>query len=125
SRKQAYGEQSKETYKAVLAHTLLARKLAQDGGAGIFADQIGIQTDLAMLKRAEEVGMEAFAEYVGGAYDSSKDYWKLTNDGKLVNDGSGWLRDENGKYISTDGTKTDRPIPGLTVGAGGIETGLL
>jgi hypothetical protein len=47
------------------------------------------------------------------------------DDGTLVNDGSGWLRDENGKYINIDGTLSDEPILGQTLGASGIETGLL
>lgn len=102
--KQAYGDQAGETYRAVLAHTQLARKLAKDGGAGIFADQIGIQTDLAKLKRAEEVGMAAFAEYVGRAYDSSADYWKLikhdNGDLELEWDGKKDLYDEDGNLIT-------------------------
>ena len=54
-----------------------------------------------------------------------RDYWKLTHGGQLVNDRQGWLKDENGKYISIDGTLEDKPIEGKTLGAKGIETGLL
>ncbi|MDR3166554.1 MAG: M23 family metallopeptidase, partial [Treponema sp.] len=53
------------------------------------------------------------------------DYWQLTRDGSLINDNQGYLRDEKGKYISRDGTRTNRIIPGQTIGAAGIETGLL
>ncbi|GEM_PF-1159817 len=53
------------------------------------------------------------------------DYWKLMEDGSLKYDGDGWLKDENGMYINRDGSKTDEPIKGKTVGSEGIETGLL
>ncbi|MDR2103915.1 MAG: M23 family metallopeptidase [Treponema sp.] len=53
------------------------------------------------------------------------DYWQLARDGTLINDNQGYLRDENGKYVSQDGSRTDTIIPGQTIGSGGIETGLL
>lgn len=52
-------------------------------------------------------------------------HWKQTWGGTLVNDGQGWLVDENGMYINIDGTRTDTPKEGETLGAAGIETGLL
>ncbi|HWV46122.1 MAG TPA: hypothetical protein VN039_08910, partial [Nitrospira sp.] len=58
-------------------------------------------------------------------YDSLADYWKLTKDGKLQYDGQGYLRDANGLYINTDGSRSQNPIAGKTVGADGVETGLL
>jgi cell wall-associated NlpC family hydrolase len=59
---------------------------------------------------------DAFAEYVSKNYDSSGDYWKLMNNGVLVNDNSGWLVDEDGNPILRNGKQ---------IGAAGIETGLL
>lgn len=53
------------------------------------------------------------------------DYWRMTWGGQLISDGSGWLRDENGKYISKDGTRTESPVPGETLGAAYQEAGLL
>ena len=53
------------------------------------------------------------------------DHWKMTWGGQLVSDGSGWLKDENGMYISKDGTRTPEPIPGETLGAEKQESGLL
>ena len=53
------------------------------------------------------------------------DHWKMTWGGQLVSDGSGWLKDENGMYISKDGTRTTEPIPGETLGAEKQESGLL
>lgn len=53
------------------------------------------------------------------------DHWKMTWGGQLVSDGSGWLKDENGMYISKDGTRTTKPIPGETLGAEKQESGLL
>ncbi|MDR2160404.1 MAG: peptidoglycan DD-metalloendopeptidase family protein [Treponema sp.] len=49
-------------------------------------------------------------------YDSSRDFWKLLDDGTLVNDNSGWLTDEKG-FVKND--------KGERIGANGIETGLL
>jgi hypothetical protein len=58
------------------------------------------------------------------SYDSSADYWRMKYDGTLVYDGSGWLRDEEGKYISIYGYRTDS-ITEDTVGAANITQGLL
>ncbi|AEE17398.1 hypothetical protein Trebr_1982 [Treponema brennaborense DSM 12168] len=52
------------------------------------------------------------------------DYWKMTHGGQLVNDGQGWLKDENGKYVSVDGSRHDKPRDD-TLGGNGVETGLL
>jgi murein DD-endopeptidase MepM/ murein hydrolase activator NlpD len=60
-----------------------------------------------------------------GANTGNADYWILRRDGSLVNDNQGYLKDENGFYINRDGTRTTTIIPGQTIGAGGIETGLL
>ena len=81
-----------------------------------------LQKDIAAYKSGDLMNMIG---HVAGNYDWSKDYWKLTHGGQLVNDGQGWLKDENGKYISIDGTLEDKPIEGKTLGARGIETGLL
>lgn len=53
------------------------------------------------------------------------DHWRLTADGGLEFTGEGWLQNEAGEYINTDGTTSAEPIPGLAIGAEGIETGLL
>jgi hypothetical protein len=50
-------------------------------------------------------------------YDTSGKYWKLTSDGRLINNNSGWLTREDGSFVlNSDGQK---------IGANGIETGLL
>ena len=57
------------------------------------------------------------------------DYWKLTADGGLEFTKDGWLKTEDEQfYINSDGSRTpvsEGPIPGLTIGSEGIETGLL
>ncbi len=64
------------------------------------------------------------------------DHWRMTWGGQIINDGQGWLVDENGKYINIDGSRSDTPEVGKTLGAGtfdengkplkgSIETGLL
>ena len=52
-----------------------------------------------------------------GKYDSSADYWKLMANGDMVEDGDGWLKDQNGNLIKDEN--------GNPIGAEGIETGLL
>jgi murein DD-endopeptidase MepM/ murein hydrolase activator NlpD len=59
------------------------------------------------------------------ANTGNTDYWKLMRDGSLVNDNQGYLRDENGFYVSRDGSRTVSINPEDTIGAAGIETGLL
>ena len=57
------------------------------------------------------------------------DHWRPTADGGLAFTDDGWLKTEDEQfYINSDGSRTpvsEGPIPGLTIGAEGIETGLL
>ena len=115
--------QQQETVRAVVGHTLVAQQIA-----GIYGDEqlTGMQQDeVERLVKAQQTGdFSGFASYVGGAYDSSSDYWKLTAQGELVFDGDGYLKDEEGMYINEDGSRTSEPT-NQTIGAEGIETGLL
>ena len=52
------------------------------------------------------------------------DHWTIKKDGSLVKDKDGWLRDENGMYINSDGTRTAK-VTDKTIGAKSLETGLL
>ncbi len=52
------------------------------------------------------------------------DHWRMTWGGQLIGDHDGWLKDENGYYINEDGTHTPERQAN-TIGAAGIETGLL
>jgi len=67
------------------------------------------------------------------SYDASGDYWRLTKKGELVDDGSGWLRDENGNYIGKHGERisesdfekmSEREKNEKVVGAQNVEEGL-
>ena len=57
------------------------------------------------------------------------DHWRRTADGGVAFTKDGWLKTEDEQfYINSDGSRTpvsEGPIPGLTIGAEGIETGLL
>ena len=92
-------------------------------GMGLIAADANLSQDVV----AYAAGEGAFGQYVAGAYDSSGDYWKLTAEGELVYDGDGWLRNEAGDYINADGSVTphEQGPSETTIGAGGIETGLL
>ena len=104
----------------------MALRMLGDGKGNAIQMTENLAMDIIAYQFSQGLGDETiFSNYVAGNYDSSGDYWRLMDDGTLVNDGSGWLRDENGKYINIDGTLSDEPIPGQTLGATGIETGLL
>ena len=135
--------QQAETMQTVYKHTEMALRMTSDGMAGKMMNGVlsympELKSDIgnynrymfAMAQAGEDEAKqreayEQYAAYVNGAYDSSGDYWKLTHGGQLVNDRQGWLKDENGKYIGIDGKPMDEPIEGKTLGARGIETGLL
>ncbi|MDR2376069.1 MAG: C40 family peptidase [Treponema sp.] len=102
-----------ETFKAVLSHIQMAVKMLNDT---VELPLNGLLIDDLMMYLGMGGDTTAFAKYVSENYDSSGDYWKLMDNGTLVNDNSGWLTDERGDPIYKDG----KPI-----GAPGIETGLL
>jgi murein DD-endopeptidase MepM/ murein hydrolase activator NlpD len=104
--------QEYETQRAVVGHTEMAMRVAKEYGYGFIAQNAKLSRDVAEYWK----GPETFAKYVGDAYDKSADYWKLKRNGDLVNDGSGWLKDENGKYIRDNNDNL--------VGAAEVEEGL-
>jgi hypothetical protein len=103
-----------ETVNAVSAHTQMADRMLRDG-LSLQANPLLIDDLIAYYGTGG--GMAAFAKYALENYDSSRDYWKLMNDGTLVNDNIGWLIDEEGNPILNSA--------GKQIGADGIETGLL
>ena len=40
-----------------------------------------------------------FEQYVKENYDSSADYWKLSENGTMISGEDGWLRDANGDFV--------------------------
>ena len=83
---------------------------------------LGLQGDMefGMGMVAALLAPESYTENTGAVQQ-----WKLMEDGSLVYDREGWLKNEDGKYINIDGTLSSKPIPGKTIGAAGVETGLL
>jgi murein DD-endopeptidase MepM/ murein hydrolase activator NlpD len=109
-----------ETQNAVFGHTAMAARLLRDGmySSAMFASVMGdknLQSDLQNIFSGAT--RDEFNKYVDESYDSSADYWKLMNDGTLVNDNKGWLTDEKGNPI--------KDKSGKQIGAKGVETGLL
>jgi hypothetical protein len=115
--------QDLETNRAVIGHIATATALMNTYGLGAIG--VGRAAEAISYNRAFYAGNTTGILGILSNYDSSEDYWKLAYDGTLINDNQGYLRDENGKYINIDGTRTDKPIEGKTIGAKGIETGLL
>ena len=109
--------QNAETLQAVLAHSSMAAEMAGDG-----IELNGLTALEAALYAAGRTDL--LAGLASGMYDSSADYWRLMSDGSFAYDGSGYLKDENGMYINSDGTRTSK-ITKKTIGAEKVETGLL
>jgi hypothetical protein len=126
--------QRQETDMAVFGHICTALGLMQTYGEGAlgaamageankFSDNFKtlISEDATELQK-----MQAYAGIFGtlSGYDSSSDFWRMKYDGTLVSDNFGWLRDENGYYINSDGTRT-KTWTKKTIGAASIKDGLL
>ena len=102
--------QTRETRRAVGSHVDSVDRLIKDFGTDFLFGNTEMFKDYVNYKKYGN-------EYVDGAYDSSADYWKLMDNGDLVKDNDGWLKDQNGNYkLDKDGNR---------IGAEGIETGLL
>jgi len=94
----------------------MALRMLDDGKAIQMTENLDM--DITAYKLSQHLGDDSiFAGYVAGNYDASADYWKLMDDGTLVNDGSGWLTDEHGRAIKNK--------EGKQIGAKNIEAGLL
>jgi hypothetical protein len=112
-----------ETMLAVGGHTGIALRMANDPMYGalvknIIAGDANLQADIAAYMTSWMTDdWNVFSGYVGGTYDSSADYWRLMEDGSLLYDGDGYLKDSNGNFIlNKDKTK---------IGKKGIEGGLI
>ena len=116
-------QQAAETLAATTAHTQMTLNMASDSRytqsiMSLVSGNQNLQQDLNAYITAYQYGNSTiFSDYVAGNYDSSGDYWKLMDDGTLVNDGSGWLVDEHGRAIKNK--------DGKQIGAKNIEAGLL
>lgn len=118
-----------ETVSSVLSHTAMVKVMANDP---LYAEEISefiksngnISKDIGALENLMDYGLLGYTDYVFENYDVSQDYWRLTWNGQLINDGQGYLKDENGLYVNSDGTHTEQ-LTSKTLGSNGIESGLL
>ena len=89
-------------------------------------DQLGLEGNDRMM---QSIVAALMSEQSKQANVGATDHWRMTADGGLEFTGEGWLRTADDQfYINSDGSRTpvsEGPIPGLTIGAEGIETGLL
>ena len=96
----------------------MALRMLGDGKGNAIQMTENLAMDIIAYQFSQGLGDETiFSNYVAGNYDSSGDYWRLMDDGTLVNDGSGWLVDEHGRAIKNK--------DGKQIGAKNIEAGLL
>jgi hypothetical protein len=90
--------QELETVMSVYGHTAMAQRMLDDGRqldtGGILGDDLAAYQEMLA---GGDIG--AFISHVLGNYDSSADYWLLTNDGILMNDGYARVMDENGRVV--------------------------
>ncbi len=78
--------QARETISSVFAHSAMAMEMERDYKGFIASDKTLIE-DVNKYNEAVMTGdMSSFAGHVLDNYDMSADYWKLTRDGKLIND---------------------------------------
>jgi hypothetical protein len=97
-----YEGQLYETGRAINGHLATALMLESTYGEGILGGRMS--EEAAAYRNKEWTKLD---ELVSG-YSSAEDYWKLTKKGELVDDGSGWLRDESGDYIGKDGKRISK-----------------
>jgi hypothetical protein len=124
-----------ETNQAVIGHIVTALGLMQTYGAGSLGPAMTeeaksfLENYTVLVNENSSLDDQLNAAAMLGAiltsYDSSADYWKMRLDGTLVYDDSGWLKDEEGKYISLNGGRTSSVKEGSTIGAANIKQGLL
>ncbi|MDR0402461.1 MAG: hypothetical protein LBH35_02600 [Treponema sp.] len=123
-----------ETNQAVIGHIATALGLMQSYGEGSIGSAMAGEAksffeNYRVLFNEnssveEQLGAAAGINAILTSYDSSADFWRMRFDGVLVNDGSGWLRDSAGKYLSVSRNRTDS-ITEDTIGAADIREGLL
>ena len=102
-----------ETVSSVISHTKMANALMKEHGRNVFSNRGDLQFEADIYEKYGTIGL---ATYAAEAYDSSADYWLLMEDGSLVMDGDGWLKDSNGNYILDES--------GNKIGANGMQGGL-
>ena len=126
-RNNGFTGQWRETMHAAASSASMAYRIANSQRYGQQFSMSDQQVDI--LTAMVEGGNKGLAMHVAQNYDfTSGDNWRLTEDGGLEFDGDGWLKTADGQhYINEDGSLTplaDGPDPN-TIGAEGIETGLL
>jgi hypothetical protein len=84
--------QSVERDNAVKGHIDATQALIQTYGAG--AVSAGLIMEAMVYTNAGQQGRTGIQQAILDAYDSSADYWKLTDDGKLIFDGQATVYDD-------------------------------
>ena len=93
--------QFNETAEAVLGHTALAKRMQGDSMynymmTGLINTDMNLKNDMTVFDYALATGdWSTFGSYIGAAYDSAADYWRLKADGSITFDGS---KDLNVEY---------------------------
>jgi hypothetical protein len=95
--------QLRETWQAVLQHSLVAQSVgAIYGDDSLTGD---MQQEVELLQEAIESGdFSAFGEHALSSYDSTQDYWKLMDNGEVAWDGKKDLTNEAGETVRVDKT---------------------
>ena len=93
-------QRDRETVKATQANTQLALALLGSSEYGrqmnaAIGGSRNLQKDIQNYLNPKG----NFEQYVKDNYDSSADYWKLSENGTMISGEDGWLRDVNGDFI--------------------------
>lgn len=90
--------QRAETDAAAMGHMKVAAELLETYGAGALNSMNTMEAQ-AFMYAMEQRDMGMIEAYVQASYDDSSDFLKLMEDGSLIDDGDGWLKDSNDNYI--------------------------
>jgi hypothetical protein len=82
-----------ETRQAAKAHTQMAIRMSMDGKSLSYNEVLNRDVFEYIKENSKNGNKGSFNGYVDKNYDSSADYWKLTDDGKLFFDGRATVTD--------------------------------
>jgi len=110
--------QTEETFKAAVGHMQVSSALQSIYGSRTLSGANNNEADMFQKAMDPKSGFSQndLMEYIGENYDSTQDYWKLTTDGRLLNDNEAdlylsdnegnYIKDENGDHITLVEAKT-------------------
>ncbi|OQY30940.1 MAG: hypothetical protein B6241_15040 [Spirochaetaceae bacterium 4572_59] len=103
-------DQILETSAAVGQHMDVSRILQDSYGSQYLSNGNNLEANYYRAYCNGDVSERSLEDYIRKTYDSSGDFWKLTSDGRLLNDNDAdlYLTNENGDYLDINGNIADK-----------------